>query len=213
VRPAELPAELRDLVPGNWKVFSTQLPEGAVRIGPVQLTCQPLVAVYPGALGAESAGPPEDGGEPVWCLAGTELMVLHSHFINVSDNSKGVEPLVGLHKLYQDEGVLADGKPLWNVPPVRPGEAVPAGRPGAPGMEAFAALVGTLGTEDPLWLTVVEGRPRSSRRATLDLQVLSHYPSAVEPLGAGRSFLTFAATVLGFLILATVLLRKRRLAP
>jgi len=120
---------------------------------------------------------------------------------------------VGLVKVYQDQGVLADGRPLWVGPDAPPGRPAPAGHPGAPGMEAFAGLLGSLGAEESLWLTAVEGRPRSARRAALNAQVLSHYPSAVEPHGAGRSFLIFGATLLGVLVLATLLLRNRRFAP
>jgi hypothetical protein len=207
LRREELPAELRAALPERWRAFAATLPEGARRLGPAQLSCQPLVALYPGALGAAPGGEAPGAG---WSLAETELMVLHSHFINVDDNTRGLGPALGLGKRFQDEGVLADGRPLWRAPDPRRDPPGAVAGPSGPGLEAAARLLNATGATDSLWLTVVAGRPAAARRGALDAEILSHYPSAVEPHGAGRSLAILGGTVLGVLVLATLLLARRR---
>jgi hypothetical protein len=191
----------------NWVFFVAPVPAGARFLGPVQITFQPLAARYPGALGArrERNGP--------WRLPPLELMVLHSHFINVHDNLYGLDYALGLRKKYQDPGTLKKGRPLWEVPrPKKPGERPGPGSISAEGMPATGEFVASLGAARNLRLTVVEGRPRCSDREGLDFKIYSHYPSAVDPVGNRTAFIALGACLVVTVVLIRFLLRRRGLA-
>jgi hypothetical protein len=202
------PAELLELLgsrrTAEWRFFSAQLRVGVLRAGPAHLRHQPLAASYPGAIGAA-----RQTGER-WWLPPTELMVLHSHFINVNDNMWGLEEGVGLRKRYQDPGTLEKGKPLWSVPVItRAGQKLEPGVMTVKDMPATEKFVKLLGPLEALFLTVVEGRPSRTDRAGLDFPVYSHYPSAVDPTGLWTGFITLGICLLGVVLLARVMLKKK----
>jgi hypothetical protein len=205
---AGLPGELRGRLPRGWTVFCAEVPEGCRRLGPALLGGAPLVALYPGALGAT---PPEAAGAR-WTLPATELMVLHSHFINVDDNVRGVSRALGLERRYQDEGVLAEGRSFWRLPRRGPDGSRPAGSLAGPGMEATAGLLASLATDAPLWLTVVEGRPAAPDASALDFRIVSHYPSAIDTTEPRLGFVALGVTTAIVMVLAAVLLKRRQLA-
>ncbi len=207
-REMALPVELLKLLgeerTSRWRFFTTELREGVLRAGPAHLRYQPLAASYPGAIGAA-----RQTGQR-WWLPPTELMVLHSHFINVNDNVWGLEEGVGLRKRYQDPGTLENGKPLWSVPLViRAGQELEPGVMTVKDMPAAAEFVKRLGPPDSLFLTVVEGRPSREDRSGLDFPVYSHYPSAVEPTGLWTAFISLGICLGGGVLLARVMLKKK----
>lgn len=192
----------------KWAYFTAEVPAGARRIGPAQITCYTLAARYPGALGAKR------GEEKSWELAPTELMLLHSHFINVADNPWGLAAL-GFKEHYRDPGTLQKGRPLWFAPPPeKPGEARAPGRiRGEAGqMPATAKFVESLGAAKNLFLTAVSGEARSAERSDLDIKIYSHYPSAVESTGTWSSFLWLGASLLALVLLARLLLKRKGFA-
>jgi len=194
--------------PGKWVYFAAELPAGATRVGPGQVTCHTLAAGYPGALGAERSG------EKSWGLAPTELMVLHSHFINVTDNPWGLAEL-GFTEHYRDPGTLQEGKPLWHVPaPKKPGGKVKPGRiHGHAGeMPATGEFVESLGAAKSLFLTAVSGQPRCAGRSELDFKIYSHYPSAVETTGTGTGFIWLGVCLVALVLLARFLLKRKGFA-
>ncbi len=192
----------------KWAYFAVEVPAGARRIGPAQVTCYTLAARYPGALGAKP------GKEDSWELAPTELMVLHSHFINVADNPWGLAEL-GLAEHYRDPGTLQKGRPLWFVPPPeKPGEARPPGRVRGDGGQMLAAekFVASLGAAKSLYLTAVSGQARCASRSDLDFKIYSHYPSAVESTGTWSSLMWLGISLLALVLLARLLLKRKGFA-
>ncbi len=207
-RGIPLASDLKEMINAGrvaeWKFFVADLSAGERRVGAAHLKFQPLAAIYPGAIGSR-----QEMGER-WWLPVTELMVLHTHFINVNDNPWGLQEGVGLHKQYQDLGTLDEGRPLWYVPRIRsPGQKREAGTMTVKDIPAAAEFVKWLGPADSLYLTVVEGQPSRSNRTGLDFPVYSHYPSAVEPTSRWTAFVTLAICLVGVVVLATVLLRKK----
>ncbi len=180
-----------------------------MRLGPVRLTCHPLIAIYPGALGATRT----EKGE--WGLPRVELMLLHSHFVNVDDNPWGLTPALGLEMLYRDPGPIKGGSPLWDVPardfpgqPLKPGKI----HAEAGDMPATAALAESVGAREDLFLTALAGTPTSQDRASLDVSIYSHYPSGVEVVGRGRALITLVITLVVIVALATFLLKRKEIA-
>jgi hypothetical protein len=189
----------------GWRFFLAEVPAGAQRLA-AHLTWNSEIALYPGALGA-SSGSSDRGRE--WRLPPTELMVLHPHFLNLDDNTAGLTPGVGLARAYQDAGTLQDGGQLWACP--AESRAGPV-RESAAHLRSVAAFVAAAAPQGRFFLTVVSGTPAAPDRADLDVAIRSHYPSAVEPLPAGRSFLVLAGVSLVLLVLAGWLLKRRELA-
>jgi hypothetical protein len=188
------------------KYFVTSLPPGARRTGVAHLRSEPLAAVYPGALGARQVAGRR------WWLPPTELMVLHTHFINVDDNAWGLKQGYGLDRVYQDPGTLKEGRPLWQatrraLPDRRPGE----GQLAVSDMPAVLSLIRRAGPTRSLRLTVLEGRPSNSEAGKLDFPVYSHYPSAVEPAGSWRGPITLGISLVGMVVLARILLGRKGL--
>jgi len=201
-------SSVRDMISADrvkkWRFFVASISRGERRPGAAHLKFQPLAAVYPAAIGAR-----QQTGER-WWLPPTELMVLHTHFINVNDNPWGLERGVGLHKQYQDLGTLEEGRPLWHVPRIRRlGQKREPGTMTVKNLPAVAGFVGRLGAARSLYLTVVEGRPSRSDRAGLDFPIYSHYPSAVEPTESWTAWITLGICLVGVVLLATVLLRRK----
>jgi hypothetical protein len=200
---ARLPRRRGDL---EWTCFVAEVPAEATRVGPARLTFQSLSAIYPGAIGAVEV---EEG---TWSLAPLELMVLHSHFINVDDNPWGLEAGLGLLERYRDPGTLKKGSPLWDAedPKYHGGKyGPPRIRPDAGDMPATARFAESCGAEFDLFLTVVEGRAARPRRAELDFRVYSHYPSAVEPVGQPTAFIVLAASLVVMVLLTGFLLKRK----
>lgn len=196
----------------GWETLAMELAAGRTRTFPKRLVLDPLVAVYPGALGA---GREKIDGRRAWRLPPLELMVLHPHFLNVKDNRTGLGPALGLLERYRDPGTLRRGTPLWLVPPARK----PGGKPGpgriSRGRSSFPALeklIRSAGISHSLFLTVVTGRPARLERSALDFRIRSHYPSAVETTGTTAGFAWLVACLAAFVVLMGFLLKRKGFA-
>jgi hypothetical protein len=185
--------------------FAAEVPAGARRLGPVHIRGHSRAARYPGALGARR------GADGRWSLPPMELMLLHSHFINVADNPWGLRDTLGLRKRYQDEGTLEKGKPLWAVPPPKRGRPLEPGTLSVRGLPAVAEFAGSLGAAGSLFLTVVEGQPARAERPELDFQIYSHYPSAVEPTSRWTGLIALGASMVVLVVLARFLFKRKGL--
>jgi hypothetical protein len=198
---------LADQAAAKWRFYSAPVPEGA-RALVAHLSFRGVCALYPGALGAAGFG----GGaqRPAWELPPTELMVLHSHFLNVDDNEVGLARRLGLRRAWQDGESLSDAR-VWAHPekarPGRLGDAAAAGR-----LAAAVGLLQELAPDAPLLLTVLTGAPRAAERRALDFTIYSHYPTAVEPLPVGRSLLWLGGLLLLVVLLGAFLLKRKGFA-
>jgi hypothetical protein len=189
----------------GWRFFAALPPSGAPRLAG-RLTFKSVCALYPGALGAEAL---QGSTQPAWRLPPVELMILHSHFINVDDNTAGLKPRFGLERVYQDDGAFAGGGGLWGRPAEdRPGRL----RDSAGSLAAAAALVQAVAPAGRFHLTVLAGSPRAAQRRDLDFLIYSHYPSAVETTSTGRAFLCLLAVSVVVILLGGYLLRRKGFA-
>ncbi|HOX07230.1 MAG TPA: hypothetical protein PK280_12570 [Planctomycetota bacterium] len=198
----------------GWRFFLAEVPSGSERLS-AHLRFNAEVAMYPGALGAVAAA--EAGGEAGRGGGGAgqcglpplELMVLHSHFLNVDDNVVGLAGRLGLAKVYQDPGTLQDGGHLWADPAwSRPGPVLES----AGKLKASAGFMAEAAPKGLFFMTVVAGAPRCAAPARLDFRIFSHYPSGVDPLPSGRSALWLAALSAVLVVLAVWLLKRKGFA-
>jgi hypothetical protein len=192
----------------GWSFFLAEVPAGWTRLC-AHLKFKSVVARYPGALGARSSIGPMGPIGPIG-LPPLELMVLHSHFINVDDNAvNSLQPRLGLGRVYQDSGTLRAGGQLWAKPAEsRPGPV----RDSAERLKAAAEFVAAAAPEGRFFLTVVAGAPASVERARLDFFIYSHYPSGMDPLPPRSAFLWLGAVSVGLLIMAVWLLKRKGFA-
>jgi hypothetical protein len=201
------PQIIKDNLSADWEVFSGLLPEGCLVTPAAYLHLEPLIVTYPGRLGAiEIEG---DAGEKLWCLAPTDFMILHSHFVNVDDNSKGTEARLLLKKIYQDKGTLAEGSPLWFVAPANPGMKRDPGLVLSGRLPETEKMIKGLDARRSLWLTVLSGSATRPSRAELDFRITSHFPSAIEPRPPWAFFLVFGGCCLVLVFGAHFLLRRK----
>jgi len=197
---------LAEQAAANWRFHGGPVPQGA-RALLARISFRSACALYPGALGATGAGSAQ---RPAWELPPTEIMVLHSHFINVDDNTGGLALRLGLRRAWQDGESLSDARAWAHPEKARAGrlrDAAAAGR-----LAATVGLMQELAPDAHFLLTVVGGAPRAAERRALDFTIYSHYPTAVEPLPVGRSLLWLGGLLLLVVLLGAFLLKRKGFA-